>query len=66
MKKVIITLSIEERHESRFNELVELSKIVQERQDGELNLLDSIYEIVNDPDISTEIHKTEQVLINLN
>ena len=66
MKKVIITLSIEERHESRFNELVELSKIVQERQEGELNLLDSIYEIVNDPDISTEIHKTEQVLINLN
>ena len=66
MKKVIITLSIEERHESRFNELVELSKIVQERQDGELNLLDSIYEIVNDPDISTEIHKTEQLLINLN
>lgn len=66
MKKVIITLSIEERHESKFNELVELAKIVQERQDGELNLLDSIYEIVNDPDISTEIHKTEQLLINLN
>jgi|TARA_R110000764_G_C10920290_1_gene373770 hypothetical protein len=66
MKKVIITLSIEERHESKFNELVEVATIVQERQEGELNLLDSIYEIVNDPDISTEIHKTEQVLINLN
>lgn len=66
MKKVIITLSIEERHESKFNELVELAKIVQERQDGELNLLDSIYEIVNDPDISTEIYRNETVNINLN
>jgi hypothetical protein len=66
MKKIIITLSIEERHESRFNELVELATIVQEKQEGELNLLDSIYEIVNDPDISAEIYKTETVNISLN
>ena len=66
MKKIIITLSIEERHESRFNELVELATIVQEKQEGELNLLDSIYEIVNDPDISAEIYRTETVNISLN
>lgn len=65
-KKIIITLTIEEEDIDKLENLIERAKIVQERQDHELCLLDGIYEIVNDPIITEEIVKTETFTISLN